>query len=156
MTWLNVWMRKTCTKMEKKLSHEACVFCFWSLNILILWLSCRCLSFTLGTTATRTLQICIWWQMFDFVCLSLKRWFQFNSRRVRTHFEGTMALNNWEIIAETRGYIFRWRSRCCRGLVCLSSLMLLMTATKFESVLNLLMTCDWSVILTVFVFPLLV
>ena len=27
-----------------------------------------------------------WWQMFNFVCLCHKRWFQFNSRIVRTHF----------------------------------------------------------------------
>ena len=50
--------------------------------------------------------VSIWWQMFNFVCLSLKRWFQFNSRKVRT------------IVAETRSYIFRWRRR----RVCLSSL----------------------------------
>ena len=75
--------------------------------------------------------------MFNFVCLSLKRWFQFNSRNVRTHFASTMALNNWEIIAERRGYIFRWRSRCRRGLVCLSSLfpnaaMTALTVTGFS------------------------
>ena len=60
--------------------------------------------------------------MFNFGCLSLRRWFQFNSRKVRKRFASTMSLNNWEIIAETRGYIFRWRSRCRRGRVCLSSL----------------------------------
>ena len=81
--------------------------------------------------------VSIWWQMFNFVCLSLKRWFQFNSRNVRTNFASTMALNNWEIIAERRGYIFRWRSRCLRGLVCLSSLfpiaaMTALTVTGFS------------------------
>ena len=55
-----------------------------------------------------------WWQMFNFVSLSLKRWFQFNSRKVRTHFATVMTLNNWKMIAETRSYIFRWRSRCRR------------------------------------------
>ena len=30
--------------------------------------------------------VSIWWQMFNFVLLSLRRWFQFNSRIVRTHF----------------------------------------------------------------------
>ena len=62
------------------------------------------------------------WQMFNFVFLSLKRWFQFNSRKVRTHFATVMTLNNWEMIAETRSYIFRWRSRCRRRRVCVNSL----------------------------------
>ena len=49
------------------------------------------------------LQLCvdvvgIWWQMFNFVFLPLKRSFQFNSRIVRTHFASIMTLNNWEII----------------------------------------------------------
>ena len=35
-----------------------------------------------------------WWQMFNFVFLSVKRWFQFNSRIVRTHFASVMTLNN--------------------------------------------------------------
>ena len=51
-------------------------------------------------------------------CLSLKRRFQFNFKKVRTHFSSSMALNNWEIIVETRGYIFRWRY-CCRRRRCL-------------------------------------
>ena len=55
--------------------------------------------------------VSIWWQMFNFVFLCSKRWFQFNSRIVRTHFSRIMSLNNWEMIAETRSYIFRWRSR---------------------------------------------
>ena len=44
------------------------------------------------------------------------------SRTVRIHFANIMTLNNWEMIAETRSYIFRWRSCFCRHLVCLSSL----------------------------------
>ena len=65
----------------------------------------------------------IGWQMFNFVVLCPKRWLQFNSRIVRTHFSNIMTLNNWKMIAETRSYIFRWRSsfRCRR--VCLSSLL---------------------------------
>ena len=59
----------------------------------------------------------------QFVLLSQKRWFQFNSRIVRTHFASVMTLNNCEIIAETRSYIFRWRSRSGRRCLCLSSLM---------------------------------
>ena len=50
--------------------------------------------------------VSIWWQMFNFVFLSLKRLFQFNSRMVRVHFASIMTLNNWEMIAETRSYIF--------------------------------------------------
>ena len=66
-----------------------------------------------------------WSQMFHFVFLCPKRWFQFNSRIVRTHFSSIMTLNNCEIIAETRSYIFRWRSRFRRRRrVCLSSLIL--------------------------------
>ena len=56
-----------------------------------------------------------WWQMFNFVFLCPKRWFQLNSRIVRTHFSSIISLNNWKMIAETRSYIFRWRSRF-RGL----------------------------------------
>ena len=35
-----------------------------------------------------------------------------------------MTLNNWEMIAETRSFIFSWRSRCSRRRVCLSSLLI--------------------------------
>ena len=59
----------------------------------------------------------IWWQMFNFVFLCPKRWFQFNSRMVRTHFSRAMTLNIWKMIAETRSYIFRWRSRFRRRRV---------------------------------------
>ena len=52
----------------------------------------------------------------------MKRWFQSNSRIVKTHFASVMTLNNWEMIAETRSYIFRWRSRCRRRRVCVNSL----------------------------------
>ena len=67
--------------------------------------------------------ISIWWQMFNCVFLCPKRRFQLNFRIVRTHFSSIMSLNNWKMIAETRIYIFRWRSRFRRRRDCLSSLM---------------------------------
>ena len=66
--------------------------------------------------------VSIWWQMFNFVRLCPKRWFQFNSRVVETRFSSKMTLNNWKTIAETRSYIFRWRSRFRRRRGCLSFL----------------------------------
>ena len=48
----------------------------------------------------------IWWQMFNFVLLCPKRWFQFNSRIVRTHFSSIMTVNNWKMIAETRSFFY--------------------------------------------------
>ena len=67
--------------------------------------------------------VSIWWQMSNLVFLSQKRWFPFNSRMGRTYFASVMTLNNWEMITETRSYIFRWRSCCRRRRVCLSSLL---------------------------------
>ena len=61
--------------------------------------------------------------MFNFVFLCPKRRLQFNSKKVRTLFSSVMTLNNWKMIAETRSYIFRWRSCFRRRRVCLSSLM---------------------------------
>ena len=93
-------------------------FIFWHLeDVLVLsttWndLFCSCVD-----------NVSIWWQMFNFVFLFPKRWFQFNSRIVTTRFSCTMTLNNWKMIAETRSYIFRWRSRFRRRRVCLSSLL---------------------------------
>ena len=69
--------------------------------------------------------VSIWWQMFNFVLLCPKRWFQINSRTFRRHFSSIIALNNWKMIAENRSYIFRWRSRFRRRRVCLSSLLFL-------------------------------
>ena len=77
--------------------------------------------------------VSIWWQMFHFVFLSLKRWFQFNSIIVRTHFSSIMTFNNWKMIAETRSYIFRRRSRFRRRRLCLSSLMLSVCRTFLRS-----------------------
>ena len=67
--------------------------------------------------------VSIWWQMFNFIFLPLKRWLQFNSRIVKTHFASIVTLNNSEMIAETWSYIFRWRSRCHRRHVCINSLL---------------------------------
>ena len=63
-----------------------------------------------------------WWETFKFAFLPLKRLFQFNSRIIRTHFARLMTLKNCEIFAETRSYIFRWRSQSRRRRLCLSSL----------------------------------
>ena len=92
-------------------------FMFWHfVDVLVLsttWneLFCSCVD-----------DVSIWWQMFNFVFLCPKRWFQINSRTVRRPFSSIMALNNWKMIAEKRSYIFRWRSRFRRRRVCLSSL----------------------------------
>ena len=103
-------------------------FIFWHfVDVLVLsttWndLFCSCVD-----------DVSIWWQMFNFVFLCPKRWFQFNSRVVRTHFSSIMTLNNWKTIAETRSHIFRWRSRFCRRRVCLSSLMALVAKKLYTS-----------------------
>ena len=52
----------------------------------------------------------IWWQMFNFTFLPLKRLFQFKTKIFSTHFASVMTLNNLEINAETQSYISRWRS----------------------------------------------
>ena len=67
---------------------------------------------------SRSDDVSIWWLMFNFVFLSLRGRFQFNSKIVRSHFASVMTLNNWEMIAETRSYIFRWRPRCRRHRRC--------------------------------------
>ena len=66
--------------------------------------------------------VIIWWQMFSIVVIFQKCWFQFYSGIVRTRFASEMTLNNWEMIAEMRSYILRWRSRCRRRRLCLSFL----------------------------------
>ena len=50
-------------------------------------------------------------------------WFQFYSRIIRSHFASVRTLNNIKMIVETRSNIFRWRSRCGRRRLCLSSLL---------------------------------
>ena len=105
-------------------------FIFWNfVDVLVLsttWndLFCSCVD-----------DVSIWWQMFNFVFLCPKRWFQFNSRIVRTHFSSIMSLNNWKMFAETRSHIFRWRSRFRRRRVCLSSLI-----TSVHAYWNFLLT----------------
>ena len=79
--------------------------------------------------------VSIWWQILIFVFLCPKRWFQFNSRVVRTHFSNIMTLNKWKMITETRSYIFRWHFRFCRRRVCFSSLI---SCALAEPVANLL------------------
>ena len=106
-------------------------FIFWRfVDVLVLsttWNDqfCRCVD-----------DVSIWWQMLNFVFLCPKRWLQFNSWIVRTHFSSIMSLNNWKMIAETRSYIFRWRSRFRRRRVCLSSLMTTATAKETSLKIN--------------------
>ena len=120
------------------------VFIFWHFeDVLVLsatWndLFCSCVD-----------DVSIWWQMFNFVFLCPKCWFQFNSRIVRTHLSSIMTLNNWKMIAETRSYIFRWSSRFRRRRVCLSSLLWLVTVyTKDEVYFHLLGTYGFHVMYT--------
>ena len=64
--------------------------------------------------------VSICWQMFNFVFLCPKCWFQINSRTVRWHFSSIMTLNKWKIIAEKRSYIFRRRRRVCLNSLIIS------------------------------------
>ena len=77
----------------------------------------------------------------NFVLLSQKRWFQFNSRIVRTHFACAMTFNNCDIIEETRSYIFRWRSRCRRRRLCLSSLISLFIKVSRHRLVDYVKNC---------------
>ena len=90
--------------------------------------------------------VSIWWEMFNFVLLCPESWFQFNSRIVTTHFSSKMTLNNRKMIAETRSYIFRWRSRFRRRRVCLSSLYL---ASRTISETVTLHLCNHSSLVTI-------
>ena len=106
------------------------VFIFWHFEeVLVLsttWndLFCSCVD-----------DVSIWWQMFTFVVLPPKRWFQLNSRIVRTHFSNIMTLNYWKIIAERRSDIFRWHSRFRRRRGCLSSVLFEIGRLKFTCTL---------------------
>ena len=71
--------------------------------------------------------VSIWWQIFNFVLLSQKRWLQFNYRIYRTHFASVMTLNNCEIISETRS--------CHRRRLCLIPLI------KLRKETHLLLDC---------------
>ena len=107
------------TMKNNSFARFACAFfIFWRFaDVLVLsmtWndLFCSCVD-----------DVTIWWQIFNFVFLSLKRWFQFNSRIVRTDFASIKTWNNWEMITKTRSNIFRWRSCSRRRRLCVSSLM---------------------------------
>ena len=108
-------------------------FIFWHfVDVLVLsttWndLFCSCVD-----------DVSIWWQIFNFVFLCPKRWFQTISRTVRRYFSSIMTLNNWKMIAETRSYIFRWRSRFRRRRVCLSSLLSSNDENNFQPLLRTL------------------
>ena len=116
-TNLHIWQRKTVTVFLHAL--HVYFFIFWHFeHVLVLsttWndLFCSCVD-----------DVSLWWQLFNFVFLCLKRWFQLNFWIVRTHFTSIMSLNNWKMIAEMRSHIFRWGSRFRRRRVCLSSLLL--------------------------------
>ena len=102
------------------LTMKNCIFARFARAFLVFWhfedilvhsstwndLFCNCVG-----------DVSIWWQMFSFILVGPKRWFQFNSRIVRTNFSSIMTLNNWNMIAETPSYIFRWRSRFLRRRV---------------------------------------
>ena len=84
--------------------------------------------------------------MFNFVFLCPKRWFQFNSRIVRT--TSIMTLNNWKMIAETRSYIFRWRSHFRRRSACLRSLLSLTlgNSRSYDGCRNENVTVKWNLV----------
>ena len=81
LTNLHIWQWKTVFFAR----FARAVFIFWHLiDVLVLFttwndLFCRCVD-----------DVSIWWQMFNVVFLCPKRWFQFNSRIVRTHFSSMM------------------------------------------------------------------
>ena len=88
--------------------------------------------------------VSMWWKMFNFVSLPLKRWFQFNSRIVWTHFASVRTLNNSEMIAEIRSYIFIWRSCCRRRRVCLNSLIGSLRKHDVDGSENVIWKCNFS------------
>ena len=105
-----------------------------------------------------------WWQVFSFVHLSLKRWFQFDSRIVGTHCTSVMTLNNlycrnvklhfqmtfslsatscfcqhWTLLVELIDwlhfdYSFRWRKDTFR---CLLSRLICLKLTWINSVVDI-------------------
>ena len=118
LTNLHIWQWKTVFLHALHVRFSVFPFWhFWHLEDVLVpsttWndLFCSCVD-----------DVSIWWQMFNVVFLCPKRCFQFNYRIVGTHFSSIMTLNNCKMIAETRSYIFRWRSRLRRRLVCLISL----------------------------------
>ena len=119
-------------------------FIFWHfVDVLVLsttWndLFCSCVD-----------DVSIWWQMFNFVFLSCpKRWFQFNSRIVRTHFSSIMTLNNWKMIAVTSSHTFQMTfslsSTSC--LLRLPNCTCCSARDKFSTCI-LHITCHWHLLL---------
>ena len=100
-----------------------CTLCTCSFQLLTFWRRSRSFYGVKWPFCSCVDDVSIRWQMFNFVFLCPKRWFQFNSRILRTHFSSKMTLNNWKLIAETQSYFFWWRSRFRRRRVWLSSLM---------------------------------
>ena len=115
---------------------ERAFFIFWHFeDVLVLsttWndLFCSCVD-----------DVSIWWHIFNFVFWCPKRWLQFNSRIVRTHFSSVITLNNWKMVPETRSYIFRWRYCFCRRRVCLTSLT---SVLGFNVLQTICKRCRWS------------
>ena len=58
---------------------------------------------------------------YSYYVLYLHDWKEKRKWIVKTHFASVMNLNSFEMIAETRSYIFRWRFRCRRRRICLNS-----------------------------------
>ena len=59
-----------------------------------------------------------------------------------------MTLNNWKMIAETRSYIFRWRSHFRRRRACLSSLLSLTlgNSRSYAGCCNENVTVKWNLV----------
>ena len=95
------------TQPRRRRQQEQKTIVLHALHVQFSFLTFRSLSATWNDLFCSCVDdVTIWWQMFNFVFLSLKRWFKFNSRIVRTHFASVFSLNNQEIIAETRSYRF--------------------------------------------------
>ena len=126
--WAVLFTTTTATKTPKICIFDNgkqyfCTLCTCIFHLLTFWKRSRSFYDVNGLFYSCVDDVSIWWQMFNFVCLCPKRWFQFNSRIVRTHFFlSIISLNNWKMIAKTRGHIFRWRSHFRRRRVCLNSL----------------------------------
>ena len=89
-----IWQWK---KVFARLAHA--FFFFWRFEDVLVFtttwneLFCSCVD-----------DVSIWWQMLIFLFLCPKRWFQFISRIVKTHFSSIMTLSHWKMIAEARSY----------------------------------------------------
>ena len=84
----------------------------------------------------------------EYFSRTLKRWFQFNSRIVRTHFASIMSLNNWKIDCRNAKLHFQMKlSLSSTYSLCLSPLLRPFKSTARcplnERVLFLFVVCDW-------------